>query len=207
MSELLVRHGGELTDAQVAGVREIYQQAFEPHHQVPFAELAATGPADLLLVALDDREPVGFAALRLLGAAGWTFLRYYAITADRRGTGVGQRFWRQLQPCLEAVGWPARIAFEVEDPEHVSGAGGREIAAARIAFWTRCGCQLLPVTGYVMPDYAGAPPEPMLLMASDPATDAIDSDVTAELVRAIYSGRYQLGPEHPLVAAALASIS
>lgn len=204
MREIRVEHAAGLTGAQVARVREIYQQAFEPDHQVPFAELVATGPVDMLLVAVEDDEPVGFAALRSLGADGWTFLRYYAIIAGRRGTGLGQRFWRLVQPAVEAVGWPARITFEVEDPEHVAGHGGREIAAARIAFWIRCGCQLLPVTGYVMPDFSDAPPEPMLLMASEAPPGVRE---TAELVRAIYAGRYRLGPEHPLVVAALASIA
>ena len=154
LGELRVEHAGELTASQLARVEEIYQQAFAPHHRVPFAELAATGPADMLAAAVDD-EPVGFAALRLLDTAGWTFLRYYGIAADRRRTGLGQRFWRLLGPSVQAAGWPARMAFEVEDPEHVAGHGSREIAEARIAFWARCGCQILPVTGYVMPDVSG----------------------------------------------------
>jgi hypothetical protein len=157
----------------------------------------------MLVAAIDGDEPVGFASLRLLGGFGWTFLRYYGIAADRRGIGLGQRFWRQLGPSVEAAGWPARIAFEVEDPDHMPSPDAREIAVARIAFWTRCGCQMLPVTGYVMPDFTGlAPPEPMLLMAS-----AISDSEIAELVLAIYAGRYELGPEHPLVAAALASLA
>jgi hypothetical protein len=208
MREFRVEHIGELTASQAARVEEIYQQAFAPHHRVPFAELATTGPDDMLVAAVDGGEPVGFAALRPLRAADWTFLRYYAIAADRRGSGLGQRFWRLLKPAVEAACWPARIVFEVEDPESVDGHGPREAAAARIAFWTRCGCQLLPVTGYVMPDYSGVGhPEPMLLMAIDPATMTIPGGDIVKLVLAIYSGRYQLGPEHPMVQAALASIA
>lgn len=210
MRELRVEHAGDLTSGQLASVRDIYRQAFAPHHRLPFAELAATGPGDMLVAAVEGDEPVGFAALRLLGEAGWTFLRYYGIAAARRGTGLGKRFWRLLGPSVQAAGWPARIVFEVEDPEHVAGPGSREIAAARIAFWTRCGCQLLPVADYVMPDFTGlAAPEPMLLMACDPATPAtpaMPSGEIADVVLAIYSGRYQLCPEHPVVAAALSSI-
>ncbi len=207
MGAFRVVHAGDLTGRQRGRVREIYQQAFAPHHRVPFGELAATGPADMLLAAVDGDEPVGFAAARLLGAAGWTFLRYYGVAAGRRGTGLGQRFWRLFRPAVQAAGWPARIAFEVEDPEHMASHGTRQTAVARIAFWTRCGCQLLPVTGYVMPDISGlGSPEPMLLMASDPATAAIPGGDIAGLVLAIYQGRYQLGPEHPTVVTALASI-
>jgi len=205
--EFRVEHAGELTGRQLASVREIYHQAFAANHRVPFAELAATGPADMLVAAVEGDEPVGFAALRLLGAAGWTFLRYYGIASARRGTGLGKRFWRLLVPSVEAAGWPARIVFEVEDPEYVAGHGLREVAAARIAFWARCGCQLLPVTDYVMPDFTGrASPEPMLLMACDPAVATIPGGDVADVVLAVYSGRYQLGPEHPVVVAALSSL-
>src|SRR5215469_8837937 len=187
---------------------QIYHEAFAPHHRVPFAELASTGPADMLVAAIEGDQPVGFAALRLLGAADWTFLRYYGIAADRRVTGLGQRFWRMVRPAVQAAGWPARIAFEVEDPDAVAGHGGREIAVARIAFWTRCDCQTLPVTGFVMPDFSGLEgPEPMLLMASDPATTTFSASELAELLLAIYSGRYQLDADHPMVRAALASIT
>ena len=207
MRDFRVEHAGELTGSQFARVAEIYEEAFEPHHRLPFAELAATGPADMLVAAVEGDEPVGFAALRLLGTTSWVFLRYYGIAADRRGTGLGQRFWQLLRPSVEAAGWPTRITFEVEDPEHVVGHGDREIALARIAFWTRCGCQLLPVTGYLMPDFTGlAAPKPMLLMASDLASVTIQVDEVAQIVLAIYSGRYQLGPEHPMVLAALASL-
>ena len=207
MDEFRITRCDELTPGQFDRVTEIYEQAFAPHHRVPFAQLAATGPADMLVVALEAGEPVGFAALRLLDAAGWTFLRYFGIAAERRGAGLGQRFWRRLLPSVQQAGWPARIAFEVEDPGHAAAADARAVAVARIAFWTRCGCQVLPVTGFVMPDITGhSSPEPMLLMAGDPAGDSWTAAELGDLVRAIYAGRYKFGPEHPMVAAALASI-
>lgn len=208
MGELQVAHSGELSGSELGRVREIYEQAFAPPLRVPFGELTATGPADLFLAALDGGEPVGFAALRLLGPAGWTFLRYYAIAADRRRGGVGQRFWRLVTPAVRAAGWPDRVTLEVEHPAHVTEPGESEVAEARIAFWTRCGCQLLPVRRYAMPGLTeAARPEPMLLMATDPATAAtLDESEIADLIRAIYQHRYGLGPEHPLAAAALASI-
>jgi hypothetical protein len=206
LGELQVAVAGELTGRQRDRVHEIYQQAFEAHHRVPFDELTDTGPADEFLAALEGGEPVGFAAMRILSPAGWTFLRYYAIAADRRRSGLGQRFWRLVRSSVQAAGWPARIALEVEDPGHVTGLGQPEIATARIAFWIRCGCQVLPVARYAMPGLTEATPaEPMLLLASDPAATGSDSE-TAGLVRAIYSQRYQLGPQHPLAAAALASV-
>ena len=207
MSEFRITHCDELTPCQFDRVTEIYEQAFAPHHRVPFAQLTATGAGDMLVAVLEAGEPVGFAALRLLDAAGWTFVRYYGIAAERRGAGLGQRFWRLLGPSVQQAGWPARMAFEVEDPGHAATGDAREVAVARIAFWTRCGCQVLPVTGFVMPDITGhSAPEPMLLMAGDPAGDSWSAAELGDLVLAIYAGRYEFGPEHPMVAAALASI-
>lgn len=207
MGEFRIAHSGELTRGQFDRVTEIYEQAFAPRHRVPFAQLAATGPGDMLVAALEGSEPVGFAALRVLDAGGWTFLRYYAIAAERRGAGLGQRFWRLLGPSVEKVGWPPRIAFEVEDPGNAASDDAWAVAVARIAFWTRCGCQVLPITGYVMPDLTGdSSPEPMLLMAGEPARVSWSAAELADLVRAIYTGRYGVGAEHPMVAAALASI-
>jgi len=207
LGEIRVTHSRELTASQIGRVIEIYEEAFGPHHRVPFAQLAAIGPEDMLVAALDGGEPVGFAALRLLDGAGWTFLRYYGVAGQRRGAGLGQRFWRLLRPSVEVAGWPARIAFEVEDPGHATSDAARGIAVARIAFWTRCGCQVLPVTGFVMPDITGhSPPEPMLLMATDPARGSWSPAEISDLVLAIYAGRYKFGPENPMVIAALASI-
>lgn len=207
MGEFRIARSGELTRGQFDRVTEIYEQAFAPHHRVPFAQLAAARPGDMLVAALDDGEPVGFAALRRLDAGGWTFLRYYGIAAERRGAGLGQRFWRRLLPAVQEAAWPARIAFEVEDPGHFASGDAQEVAAARIAFWTRCGCEVLPIAGYVMPDITGdSSPEPMLLMAAGPAGNSLSAAELADLVLAVYAGRYGFGPQHPMVAAALASI-
>lgn len=207
MGDIQVAQSTELTASQFDRVNEIYEQAFAPHHRVPFAQLAATGPRDMLVAALDGGEPVGFAALRLLDESGWTFLRYYGIATRWRGAGLGQRFWRLLRPSVAEAGWSARIVFEVEDPGHAATDDARQVAVARIRFWIWCGCQVLPVTGFVMPDITGnSSPEPMLLMASDPARVSWSAAELAEIVVAIYAGRYKFGPEDPMVGAGLASI-
>lgn len=207
LGEIRVTQSSELTPSQLDRASEIYEQAFGAHHRVPFAELAATGPADMLVAALDGDEPVGFAALRLLDAARWTFLRYYGVATQRRGAGLGLRFWQLLRSSIEEAGWPGRVAFEVEDPAHAASGEARDVAVARIAFWNRCGCRVLPITGFVMPDITGhSAPEPMLLMASDSAGKSWPAAELADLVRAIYARRYQFGPEHPMVVAALESI-
>jgi hypothetical protein len=188
----------------------MYQQAFPPHLRVPFDELSAPGPVDLMLVATEGAEPVGFAAMMLLDRHGWTFLRYYGVAAGRRRGGLGLRFWQQLPAAVTKAGWPARVVFEVEDPREVAAdRAEQQVRQGRIAFWQRCGARLLAIGGYVMPDITGlAAHEPMQLMAYDPAGPAeLPPDELAALVTALYSLRYGLGPDEPLVAAALASIS
>ena len=96
--------------------------------------------------------PAGVAALRLLGSVQWSFLRYFAITGERRSQGLGRRFWRLLHPLLRAQAWPTRVVFEVEDPGEAAGAQAeRVIRQRRMAFWTACGARLLPAPGYVLP--------------------------------------------------------
>lgn len=49
--------------------------------------------------------------------------------------------------------------------------------------------------------------EPMLLMAATPADVPADSDRLRALVTAIYTDRYGMAPDHPLVAQVLASMA
>jgi GNAT superfamily N-acetyltransferase len=198
-----------LTAAQLARIGNIYAEAFSPDLRVPFRELTADEDVDRTLVALDGRTAVGFAALRLLRSVEWSFLRYFAIDASRRGQGVGRQFWDLLPDCLRAGAWPRRIVFEVEDPAEAAGsAAERVIRERRIRFWTGCGARLLPVPGYVLPDYTGSGmTEPMLLMAGGPdAAPVVEGDELRSLVLAIYTDRYGLPGAHPLVSRALASI-
>ena len=221
---LLVVPSVSLDQRQVDQTEAVYRESFPPHLRVPFAELARPGPAGLMVVAVEggadpggrppgtprpSDQPVGFAAMLRLRREAWTFLRYYGVAASRRGQGVGERFWRLLQPELAATGWPARIAFEVEDPaDDAADEAERLIRRRRVAFWQRCGAAVLAVDRYVMPDISGlAAPEPMRLMACDPGRPpALPAAQLTGLVSAIYAERYGLDDQHPLVAAALASV-
>jgi hypothetical protein len=193
-----------LSGDQLDGVPGLYEEAFPAALRVPFAELAEPGPDDQLIVALDGGVPVGFAALRVLGSAGWVFLRYFGIAADRRRQGAGRRLW-QLLPGAWPAGWPGRVAFEVEDPAAAAG-HERLVRRDRVSFWRGCGTEQLPVPGYAMPDFTGAhgaAAEPMLLMAAPACAGA----ELRRLVLAIYTDRYGLAPQDPLVVRALESVS
>jgi Acetyltransferase (GNAT) family len=209
MGTLEIAAIGALSQAQLRQVREIYEEAFPPALRVPFDELITTGELDQMLLALDGSAPAGFASLRLLPSAEWTFLRYFAVAAPRRSQGAGRRFWQLAQTSVGTAGWPDRIVFEVEDPgEAGQDDAERLVRERRLRFWAGCGAQLLPVPGYVLPDYTGSGiTEPILLMASDPSDSTWWSpDQLRSLVLAIYTDRYGLAGSDPLVTDALASI-
>jgi hypothetical protein len=207
-SELTVVAAGQLDAGQLGGLRQVYEQAFPPELRIPLAELAAPGPRDRLLVALDGTDPVGFAAMRLLAGADWVFLRYFAVAASRRRSGLGLRFWHQLRQSVTLGGWPGRIAFEAEDPADAAGdPAEQDIRHGRIRFWERCGASVLPVPSYVMPALTGTGrDEPMVLMAFDPGGGSPDAAEVSSLVAEIFTGHYGLGRQHPLTCAALDSI-
>ena len=208
--ELRVRPVAELDGPQLGQLELVYAQAFPARLRVPLPELVTPGPRDQLLVALTGDDVAGFAALRLLDDVRWAFLRYYGVAADRRRQRLGLRFWQLLPPSLTAGGWPARIAFEVEDPADAPGdPGEQDVRRGRIAFWQSCGAVPLPVASYVMPPLTplGAA-EPMILMAADPDGPRRPGPAAlAELVRAIYGEHYRLEPGHSLMTAALESIA
>jgi hypothetical protein len=64
------------------------------------------------------------------------------------------------------------------------------------------------MAGLVVDDTASGTTEPMLLMAATPAVAAsVLGDQLRKLVRAIYTDRYGLPPNDPLVSRALVAIA
>jgi len=209
MADLVVMPIEALGKEQLSHVQMIYEEGFSADLRVPFSELTRPGEADQTFVAMDGEAPAGIAALRLLWSVEWSFLRYFAIAGKRRGQGAGHRFWQLLHQSLRTEAWPACVIFEVENPSETTGDGAeRAIRQRRISFWTACGARLLPVAGYVLPDLtASGTAEPMLLMAAGQAgAPSIQGGQLRRLVQAIYTDRYGLTPNDPLVKRALASI-
>lgn len=208
VAEFVVKTISALRREQIARIQLIYEDAFVADLRVQFSELTKPGSIDRTFVALDGPEPVGFSAVRLLGSAQWSFLRYFAIARERRSQGVGRWFWRRLNRSLAEEAWPTRIVFEVEDPEAAEDAPEQVIRQRRVDFWTACGARLLPASGYVLPDYTGSgTTEPMLLMAATSApTPLIEGDQLRTLILAIYADRYGLSANDALVIQALAHV-
>jgi hypothetical protein len=138
----------------------------------------------------------------------WVFLRYYAVAADRRRTGLGRAFWDLTLQQLAHERWPVRVAFEVEDPAEAAGdADEQAVRRGRINFWVGCGAGQLTVPGYVMPALTPiGQSEPMILMSADPGgTCGSSASELAALVRAIFTDHYGLAADDQLLVTALGS--
>jgi len=211
MTGLGITSVGGLSDQQLSQVRVIYEEAFAADLRVPFGELSQPDDANQMFVAVDGTMPVGFAALRLLGSVDWTFLRYFAVGLGRQSQGLGREFWQLVRVALSEEAWPERIVFEVEHPGDAGAdQAERAVRERRVRFWTACGARLLPAPEYVAPDYTGSGViEPMLLMAVTPSVGhdrVVEGDRLKSIVLAIYTDRYGMAPDDPLVARSLASI-
>ncbi|HEY2575843.1 MAG TPA: GNAT family N-acetyltransferase [Streptosporangiaceae bacterium] len=210
MAGLVAQRIDALSEEQLSLVQVIYERAFRADLLVPFGELTRPGEADQTFAAMAGAAPVGIAVLRLLHSVNWSFLRYFAIAGERRSQGLGRQFWQLLHQSLRKEAWPTRIVFEVESPSEAAiDQAERVIRQRRIRFWTTCGARLLPASGYILPDYtASGTTEPMLLMAATPAAaPPVQGLPLRDLVQAIYTDRYGLPPDDPLVSGALASIT
>jgi hypothetical protein len=208
-ADLHITSARDLDPERLGRLQEIYEQAFPRHLRVPLAELAHPSARDLLLVALDSGDPVGFASLRLLAGVDWALLRYFGVATDRRRQRLGSRFWQQLRPAVVSLGWPDRIALEVEDPAGASDDPAElAIRRGRLEFWRNCGARVLPIPRYAMPAITElAEPEPMVLMAAEPpGSDTLTAAQLTVLVQAIFTQHYRLALTDPLAAEALASI-
>lgn len=192
---------GELSGEALDSVRQIFEEAFSARLRSPFENLLA----DQMYVLTDGPLPRGFAVLRKLGPTPWIFLRYFAV--GPRGQGVGAAFWTQLVQHLAETGY-TRIVWDVEDPsEDGTDPDEAEIRLRRIAFYTRLGGVVLPVSDYREPEGQGS--HPMLLMTADlapPPDQPLTRADVRDIVINVYRYRYQLDERHPLTEAALRSL-
>lgn len=187
----------------------VYEAGFPVALRAPFEALLDVERGERSLALTTGAGPVlGLALVRNLPGTAWTFLRYFVIAAERRGTGLGGVLWRMLTEDLvqRHSTW---LLFDVEDPDdRAASAGERAERERRVRFYQRLGASLLDVSGYQPPAHGepGATVIPLRLMAARlgaAESPQPERPELADMVRAVYSGRYGAGPESPLVAATL----
>jgi GNAT superfamily N-acetyltransferase len=131
----------------------------------------AGGQPDRSFGRLQRRSRAGTSGLTLardLGDTGWTFLRYFVVTAERRSEGVGSRLWSELCRSLADRGQEL-LLFDVEDPAD-PGATSHEAVERhrRVSFYRRLGAELVDFAAYEPPHHGepGTQPLPLRLMAA-----------------------------------------
>jgi GNAT superfamily N-acetyltransferase len=158
MREIVLR---DYTAADDASVRALYEGSFPPSVRAPWSDLVEHRGDERFLVLIDvDATPAGMALIRRLGDTDTTFVRYLAVTADRRDRGLGTQLVAHLRDALRSEEISV-LLLDVEDPrgEHA------EQDRRRISFYERCGLDLLDVPNYTPPEH-GETGEivPLLLM-------------------------------------------
>lgn len=180
----------DLSAADLAQVRAIYEASFPDELTAPFEDLLV----DRLLTYVDEDGPAGLALVRDLGPTPWTFLRYYAV--GRRGRGTGSAMWAHLTGLLAGEG-RTRLLWDVEDPAEPGLSPALvEEHRRRIVFYERLGGRVLPVRDYRPPHEDGHAPS-LLLMDTDlgPGDDA---DLR-QRVEAVFRWRYGRQADDPVV--------
>jgi GNAT superfamily N-acetyltransferase len=189
----------EAADAQVEAAQATFEAGFPAAVRAPFAELLDTRPDERLQIfASAAGDVLGVTLVRDLAGLGWTFLRYFVVTGDRRGQGIGSRQWSALCRDLADRG-QTRILFDVEDPDDpAADAAERDERERRVRFYQRLNADLVAVEDYAPPHH-GAPGTaviPLRLMAAQiddtgrSSTPPSDPTTTAAMLTGVMRHRY-----------------
>jgi GNAT superfamily N-acetyltransferase len=190
---------GSVSPAVIEAAREIYEAGFPAAVRAPFDDLLdARDDERLQLLLGGNGDVLGVALVRDLGETGWTFLRYFVVTAQRRGQGVGARLWSALCRDLASRG-RRRLLFDVEDPDDPA-ADPHEVEERRrrVRFYRRVGADVVDVVSYAPPHHGapGTASMPLRLMGAE--LDAaggsrgleLDTVAIRDLVAAVMHFRY-----------------
>lgn len=174
--------------ADDAAARGIYEESFPPSLRAPWTALVDHRHDERFVVLADtDGTAVGITLIRRLGDTDMAFVRYLAVDPARRDRGLGSQLVAQLRELLRDGGVGV-LLLDVEKPLGAHAEDDRR----RIAFYQRCGLELLDVPDYSPPEH-GATGEivPLLLMG-----EVLDGGATLtgsrldEAVRAVLLHRY-----------------
>ncbi|MBU6312297.1 MAG: GNAT family N-acetyltransferase [Actinomycetales bacterium] len=176
--------------AHEAAVRRIYEMSFPASVRAEWSTISRHRADEELLVLVDGDDAVAFALIRHLGDTKFTFVRYFAVDATRRGDGYGARLLADLVERLTVHGRTA-LLLDVEDP---AGEPDHPEHVRRIAFYERNGVALLPVVDYAPPEHGSTGEVVPLLLMGRPLGDApaLEGPRLDGAVRAVLVHRYEV---------------
>jgi GNAT superfamily N-acetyltransferase len=157
------------TPAGLEQARAIYEAGFPAAVRAPFSDLLGAHPAERTQLLLDGTgEVIGLTLVRDLGDTRWTFLRYFVVTAERRGSGIGGRLWAAL--CRDLADRSQELLlFDVEDPADPAATAHETVERhRRVTFYRRLGAELVDFAAYEPPHHGepGSQALPLRLMAA-----------------------------------------
>lgn len=157
------------TAAAVEQARAIYQAGFPAAVRAPFDDLVTVRDDERTQLLLDSSgEVLGLTLVRDLGDTGWTFLRYFVVTAEHRGQGLGGLMWAAL--CRDLAGRGKRLLLlDLEDPDDPTATGQEaDERRRRVTFYRRLGAAVVDFAAYEPPHHGevGTDPIPLRLMAA-----------------------------------------
>ena len=147
--------------ADDAAARAIYEASFPPSLRAPWDALVGHRADERFVVLAEtDGTPVGITLIRRLGDTAMAFVRYLAVDPAQRDRGLGSQLVTHLRELLRVDGVGV-LLLDVEEPVGAHAEDDRR----RIAFYQRCGLELLDVPDYSPPEH-GETGEivPLLLM-------------------------------------------
>jgi len=208
-----------LDAAHQSAVRHVYESSFPLALRAPWEEIEAGRHDEQLLVLVHDETPgappVGLVLVRHLGDTTMSFLRYFVIDAERRGSGHGSALWSALVDHLRQA-QRSMLLLDVEDPDgRPEDSPERHDDLRRIDFYRRHGVHMLAVREYAPPDHGQEGEQARLLLMGGclltpadegaPLGPAPAGPALRLAVTAVYRDRYGLEPDDPVVQATLHS--
>lgn len=211
----------ELTSSQVAEAVAIYREAFEAPWEWPAeriaglgAECAAPDSRCRALALVDGGAPVALAVAQYLPGGNVWYLCYLAVTASRRGGGLGSRLLTAVLPLGEAFAAAAGAAgclgtlIEVEQVAAPPPDADRAQRIQRIAFYRRHGAV----------DIGAAVPRPLHASPAMPDWDILlipgrgwagrpERAAVRSLCRSLMVEGYHIAPDSPWLTAYLAELA
>lgn len=174
--------------ADDAAARAIYEESFPPSLRAAWTALVDHRLDERFVVLAEtDGTPVGITLIRRLGDTDMAFVRYLAVDPARRDRGLGSQLVAHLRELLSDDGVGV-LLLDVEKPVGAHAEDDRR----RIAFYQRCGLDLLDVPDYSPPEH-GETGEivPLLLMGEVlDGGAALTGARLDEAVRAVLLHRY-----------------
>lgn len=181
----------KITDVDSAGFCEamaLYTTAFPLNEQQPLPVVKSRVQSGLneLYVGYKCDAVVFMALLWPLKKSHFILLDYMATHQQYRGQKIASDFLQQMTPLLQA-----RKRYFIIETEHPAFGDNREERQKRLAFYKRCGANVLKDIRYMLPALQGsAPTEMLLLVFPEYRGGKMDAALVSALLVQVYKELY-----------------